>query len=79
MVEPPEDVVEQLIAAGHVALHPFDWWASPELVDACHAAGLRVNVWTVDDPVRMRELLDLGVDGICTNVPYVARSLVPEG
>ena len=79
VVEPPEDVVEQLVAAGHEALHPYDWWVSPELVDACHAAGLRVNVWTVDDPARMRELLELGIDGICTNVPDVARSLVPKG
>jgi glycerophosphoryl diester phosphodiesterase len=78
VVEPPDDVVEQLVAAGHGALHPYDWWVTPELVAGCHAAGLRVNVWTVDDPIRMQELLDAGVDGICTNVPDVARSLIPR-
>ena len=39
-------------------------------------AGLRVYPWTVDDPDRMRALVELGVDGIITNVPDVARSVV---
>jgi glycerophosphoryl diester phosphodiesterase len=37
-----------------------------------------VNVWTVDDPDRMAELLAHGVDGLCTNVPAVARGLIPR-
>ena len=78
VVEPPPDVVEQLVAAGHRALHPYDWWVTPELVADCHAAGLAVNVWTVDDPARMQELLDHGVDGICTNVPDICRSVVDD-
>jgi len=78
VVEPPDDVVEQLVTAGHEALHPYDWWATPELVADCHAAGLRVNVWTVDDPDRIQELVRHGIDGICTNVPDVARRLIPR-
>jgi glycerophosphoryl diester phosphodiesterase len=46
------------------------------LVEACRAAGLQVNVWTVDDPERMAELVALEVDGIVTNVPDVARAVV---
>ena len=37
------------------------------LVHAVHRAGAQVHAWTVDDPIRMRELLDLGVDAIVTN------------
>ncbi|MET0488653.1 MAG: glycerophosphodiester phosphodiesterase family protein, partial [Acidimicrobiales bacterium] len=38
----------------------------------------KVNVWTVDDTNRMTELLALGVDGLCTNVPAAARALIPR-
>ena len=38
-------------------------------VEAAHAAGLEVHVWTVNLPPTMRALLDLGVDGIMTDFP----------
>ena len=37
--------------------------------DEAHAAGLRVDVWTIDEPDEMREMLDAGVDGIMTDRP----------
>ena len=61
---------------GHHALHPFDATVDRDLVDAAHAAGLAVNVWTVDKPDRIAALVDMGVDGICTNVPDVARRVL---
>lgn len=79
VIEPTEDVVEVVVAAGHSALHPYDWFVDIELITRCHAAGVAVNVWTVDDPERMAELLAHGVDGLCTNVPHLARGLVDEG
>ena len=48
----------------------------PGLVNAAHAASARVFAWTVDTPERMRQLIACGVDGICTNVPDVARRAV---
>ena len=38
-----------------------------ELVDKVKSAGLKLYVWTVDDPIEMKRLIDLGVDGIATN------------
>ncbi|GEB55370.1 glycerophosphodiester phosphodiesterase [Streptomyces gardneri] len=41
----------------------------PGIVDELHAAGVAVNVWTVDKPARWKALDALGVDGIITNRP----------
>jgi glycerophosphoryl diester phosphodiesterase len=48
------------------------------MIETFHAHGVQVNTWTCDDPVRMRELIAWGVDGICTNVPDVALKLLPS-
>jgi glycerophosphoryl diester phosphodiesterase len=41
----------------------------PEAVYEAKAAGLNVIVWTVNDVYRWQKLIDLGVDGICTDSP----------
>jgi glycerophosphoryl diester phosphodiesterase len=44
------------------------------LIARAHAAGLRVNVWTVDDPALARQRAHAGVDKICSNRPAEIRS-----
>ena len=39
------------------------------LVERCHARGLAVLAWTVDDLPLMRQLLAMGVDGLTSNRP----------
>jgi glycerophosphoryl diester phosphodiesterase len=47
-----------------------------QLIDTFHGAGAKVYVWTVDRPEEMQYLTELGVDGICSNVPDVVRGVV---
>jgi len=75
-VEAPAGIAATLVAKGHSALHPWVAALTRSTVDECHAAGLQVNTWTCDDPERMRELLGWGIDGICTNVPDVALTVI---
>lgn len=58
--------------AGHSAAHPHVSCIDAELVGNCHSLGLAVNTWACNDPERIVELADLGVDGVCTSVPDVA-------
>ncbi len=69
-------LASEVAGAGHVALHPWDGVVDATYLAAARAHGLEVNVWTVDDPDRMAALVGLGVDGLCTNVPDVARRVV---
>jgi glycerophosphoryl diester phosphodiesterase len=50
--------------------------ATRRFVRRAHRAGKQVYVWTVDDPARMIRMIGLGVDGLITNRPDVARAVL---
>lgn len=51
------------------AVHPYWEGITPEIVAACKSKGILINSWTVDSPEAISKMMDLGVDGIISNVP----------
>ena len=69
-------LLRRALAHGHRIIHPDDLLVDEVFMAQARQLGMEVNVWTVDDPTRMAELIDLGIDGIITNVPDIARVAV---
>ncbi len=69
-------LVDTCARHGHGAIHPH--WSQVEAVfmDRARAAGLEVNVWTVDEAAEIRRLAALGVDAIVTNRPDTTRRVL---
>lgn len=52
-------------------MHGLDLWTgdklTPEKVEKVKSAGLKLYIWTVNDPAQARRLLKMGVDGIASD------------
>lgn len=74
--------------AAAIAAEHGHGWLNPDRVSALRASvgeildaqrsGLRVSVWTVDDPEEIATLAAAGVDAIITDVPDVALAVLRE-
>ena len=57
------------------ALHPNRAYVTPEMVKAVHSAGVKLNVWTVNEPREIALFVEWGVDGIMSDFP----ERIPKG
>jgi glycerophosphoryl diester phosphodiesterase len=72
----PVDPIAPLEAAGAVTLWQQERTIDGALVQAIQQDARSVYAWTVDNPNRIEQLAELGVNGICTNRPDVARKVL---
>ena len=71
-------IVEQAKAGGVNGLDVHWTGVTRRFIQAVKAAGLRLYVWTVDDPAQALRLMAIGADGITTNRPgWIRRRIEP--
>ena len=74
----PVDLLRPMRDAGARDLWQHWEMIDPSLVERVQADGRRVIAWTVNDAELARRLISWRIDGICTDVPGVMRSLADE-
>ena len=60
-------------AAGGAVWSPYYLDIDAAKLKEAHELGLKVVVWTVDEPEQMKRMVELGVDGLITDRPDVFR------
>lgn len=60
------------------AVHCDKDFINQDFVDDAKARGLLVYVYTVDQPVALKQLKEIGVDGVFTNYPAHSRVILTE-
>jgi glycerophosphoryl diester phosphodiesterase len=62
-------------AAGGAIWSPYFHEVDAVSIEQSHRLGLKVVVWTVNEPDNMARLIDLKVDGVITDRPDLLRSV----
>lgn len=65
-------------AAGGAFWSPYARDVTPALMAESHALGLKVVVWTANQPEDMARLIGMGVDGIISDRPDLLRKVAAE-
>jgi len=71
-----QSVPRAVKAAGGRIWSPYYKEVTKEKIVLAHQLGLIVNVWTVNEPRAMQQLIAMGVDGIITDYPDRLRSVL---
>ncbi len=65
-------------AAGGAIWSPYSRDVTAALIAESHALGLKVVVWTANEPADMARLIEMGADGIISDRPDLLRKVASE-
>lgn len=72
------NIVSMALELGCVMIAPHHSLLTRPLVEQAHKAGLKVSTWTVNEPERMIELRDMGIDSLITDYPSRALEVLQQ-
>jgi glycerophosphoryl diester phosphodiesterase len=75
---PARRAVRYAVEAGACAIHPEHRRVTASLVATAHAAGLKVNTWTVNTPRAYARMQRLEVDAVFSDNPFLLVAM-PQG
>ena len=59
-----------------IAVHPPVSAVNRDYVEQCHKHNVMVHTWTVDNPLVMEQITNIGVDAFITDCPDIGRKMV---
>lgn len=74
----PMRMMKKAADMGCFSINPFHKKTTAEYMKAARALGLKVYVWTVNEPADMRRMIETGVDCVMTNKPDVLTRVKKE-
>jgi glycerophosphoryl diester phosphodiesterase len=75
----PSDVSRNLPDLGVESVWAFQGVVTPRLIEATSAAGVALNVWTVDSAEGIARFQEMGVSGVCSNDPRLLQPGLSPG
>lgn len=72
------NIVEYAKSLGAYAIHPDIRLVSEELIKEAHENNLKINIFTVNNPMHMRLLIKNKVDGAFTDYPELLDEILKE-
>lgn len=72
------DPIEIAARLGADVLSVYEKTVTEDMIHRVHSLGMHLVPYTVNDPGRMKELIEMGVDGIVTDRVKVARNVMSE-
>lgn len=75
----PLDWAGCAVELGAATLNLSSEFVDPRLIEDAHKHGIKVFVYTVNDPAELRQLREMGVDGVFSDYPDRALMVVAGG
>jgi glycerophosphoryl diester phosphodiesterase len=76
--EQPPEALQRFVALQVPSRYQDLLVVDETFVQQAHSAGFAVHPWTINDRQEMERLLDLGVDGIISDVPSLLAEVLEE-